>query len=84
MAKSIASLKSSYSVNDVGSLRMVPQVFALGKRSSVNSTVGYESKPSGGGSAAPVINIMTSVNEAFESPPERGKQSKNKNIWAHN
>jgi hypothetical protein len=60
-------LKKSYSEYNKGIYRVTPHVFAVGYLPAVNSRHGFESKPSGGGSLAPVANTRISCKVRTES-----------------
>ena len=54
----------------VGSLKVVAQVFAVGKPPSMKDIVGIVSNPRVGGTVAPVAKIMTSSKVAWASLPK--------------
>lgn len=64
----------------MGSRNVVEQVLAVGRDPEVNSTLGTESKPRGGGTLAPVTNIMTSSKVAAASEPKKQKGIRKRNV----
>ena len=64
----------------MGKCSVVEQVLAVGRFPSVKSMVGFDSKPIGGGTLAPVMNTSTSSSLADASLAIEINQKYNKNL----